>query len=265
MEDAKMRILKMLEEGKISAEEAIRLLESLEQAQKKETTRTAKETTEEQESLGFDKFFSSIGEMVAGIMKSIPKMAQRGIEIPYSSQRRIIDASNVERITVKVMGGDITVRTSDDKKIFVSNISFPGTVKRVNKKVFAKCMGGDVDLTVPNDVPLVVKVMGGDAEIRDLEQDATIAVQGGDATLYVKTPKRIESKLQGGDLTVYLSKDAQLKVYAEVDEDSSELIFSGELSEKVVEEHPGVYRIGDNPAGEIHIRIVGGTAVFQIE
>lgn len=265
MKDIKMRILKMLEEGKISAEEAIRLLESLEKTKKKEKTNEIEEESIEQESSGLDSVFTSIGEMVTSILKSIPRMVEKGINIPHSSQRRTIDASNIYRVVVKVIGGDITVRTSDDKRVVVSNISFPGSIKKADGEILVKSMGGDIDLTVPKGIPLRLKVVGGDTKIRDLEQDASISIQGGDLTVHIKSPKRIDSKLQGGDLTVYLPKDAQLRIFTDLDDETSELIFEEDLEGRVIQERSTVYRIGDNPEGEFHIKVVDGTVVFKAE
>ncbi|HDL59939.1 MAG TPA: hypothetical protein ENH14_00625, partial [candidate division WOR-3 bacterium] len=77
--EERLKILKMLEEGKITAEEAYKLLEALETKERK----TEREKKEE-ESFNLGEIFKMVGETVKASLSGIPEIIKTSIEAGFS-------------------------------------------------------------------------------------------------------------------------------------------------------------------------------------
>jgi len=286
MEDPRLRILKMVEEGKISAEEAARLLESLEHAPRPQHEHPhghGPHHPEHQESggrwgMGFQGVMRGIGSMVSEIMRVIPDALESSVRNPWANVKQNIPVEGIKHIRIKHMGGDLRVQVRPTSEIAVSGTGSARVVKRVGDDLNVKVMGGDSSLTIPPGKPLELKAMGGDVEILNLQQESQVKILGGDVSLDVQELRDIRGKIAGGDLTLRIPKDASFEVevhfrhgdrhtpWTETEEDplaTGDLVFAPSFQERLQKISDHHYQIGDAPKAKIQIEISGGTVRFE--
>ncbi len=286
MEDPRLRILKMLEEGKISAEEAARLLESLEHAgppKHEHVHHRARHRVHEhwtEEPSGLSGFMRGIGSMVSELIRAVPDVVESSVKTRWATMKQTIPTDRVRRVLVKVMGGDLDIHIRPIQEIQVSGSGMHSVVKRMGEELVIKDMGGDLSLTLPPDKPLALKIMGGDVEIFDLQQKGEWTIMGGDATAHVKELHDLRVKVAGGDLTLLIPREAEFEVEVKVKHErfrfppgwraseeeevlGEEVIFSEGFQGRLQKVAPGIYRIGTQPQAKIRIEIAGGTVEFR--
>lgn len=144
MKDEKKRILELVQNGKLSAEEAIILLEALEkdqsstekkvdEAKTQESSAKAEETTQQEETKQEEKtgasstsesFYSQVEQMGEKLfeflqnalnkIKDIDFQFTQSVEFPHTFQQAI---ENINRIDIDLANGPLTVRTWDESEV----------------------------------------------------------------------------------------------------------------------------------------------------
>lgn len=194
MEDPRLRILKMLEEGKITAEEAERLLRALEEP----AFRWGRPWRGWR---GFAGMMGMVGDIVAESLRMVPEMIRLSMSGEIRTLREEIAAEGVRHLHLQITAGDFELRTHEEPKVRLEGEGALA-MERENETLKLRLTGGDFELRVPRDLELTGKWMGGDAELSGAFRRLNIEGMGGD--LELKPEGHVPGKLhyQGGDLTL---------------------------------------------------------------
>lgn len=199
MEDPRLRILKLLEEGKITAEEAERLLRAVEEPPRRRGGPWRGWR-------GFAGMMGMVGDIVAETLRMVPEMIRLSVSGEIQELHEEIAAEGVRRLHLQITAGDFELHTHDEPKVRLEGEGAL-TVNREGEALTLKIMGGDFEIWIPQDLELSGKWMGGDASLRGAFRRLNIEGMGGD--LELKLAKHAPGKLyyQGGDLLLSYPKD----------------------------------------------------------
>lgn len=210
----RMRVLKLLEEGKINADEASRLLEALslgESGHKKHHRMWAA--------------FEHIPEHIATIINGSVQHMGSPEELSFDEK---------DALEIKGISGDLIIQGTTEKKILVSKQGF-GTVKEKEDKIVIKAISGDIHVAMPALTRLLIKGVSGSITISDVESEILLKTVSGNVTgknlrgsftgdvisgdialEYIDT-KNVMVRSRSGDVTLCLGEeiDAHLDIESE--------------------------------------------------
>ncbi len=184
--EEKERILKLLEDGKINAEEATKLLEAL-----GEPFRFTHRGP------GAD-FGERIARKVELSLKGLPDMIESSIWFAGSGKEKELEFDPKERLVIKAVSGDVTIKGDDERKIRIK-LCNGHKVSETENELALKTMSGDIDLRVNSSQKIELKAAAGDVSASNLDAELTLRCGGGDLEL-----ENIAGKLSvavgGGDV-----------------------------------------------------------------
>jgi DUF4097 and DUF4098 domain-containing protein YvlB len=239
--DERMRILKLLEEGKITVEEAVKLLEAIKgERGEKESPKNA---------------FKMVGSVVSDTLGMIPHIIESafrtaGMGFKAGIVETEYNADEIDKLIVKFAGGDVNLRGVESNKIRIKGGGIGKTLKE-ERTLITKFAGGDVEIDVPTNLKLVLSLAGGDIEGRDLPGDIKIRSAGGDAELSLKEVKKVDIELKGGDLEIEVPKESSFTFEIEVEHGDLTLPEGLVFEEKGRNYARGRY--GEEPEGHLHL------------
>lgn len=233
MADERNRILKMLEDGKITAEEAAQLLKAL---------RTMPWEMEGLPFLGpkfhkgFAKGFERIPEIVTSVVEEILGGKAKFVERSFSEKEHIaIKAVNNDvvvsgwdkaevlvamtgwnkiqendnRLEVKALAGDVNVKLPNNTKLEVSSVSGDVKIEGIKSEFEIRTTAGDVELKETCGTA-AINTISGNIEGRGLDGNFLMKSQSGDIDLAFDSSNQGEFETTSGDITITLPKDANL-------------------------------------------------------
>ncbi|HPU44174.1 MAG TPA: DUF4097 family beta strand repeat-containing protein [Dictyoglomaceae bacterium] len=185
MEDLK-KILKLLEEGKITADEAEKLIEALE---------NKKEEKKESFNLG------NIGEMISGAISSaisvVPKVISGSIKAGGEVKEEI--EWDVEKpFYIEITGGDLDIKVGEEPKVVLEGEG----VYNLEEDVI-KLSAGNFILTIPWFKVIKLKLSAGDVGGKIACDECELYMSMGDMDLEVEA-KKLTAELSMGDLDINL-------------------------------------------------------------
>lgn len=201
--DEKMKILQMLEDGKITAEEAARLLEAVSRHKP------------ERHTVGVDS--DVIGDVmggVSGVMESIPGIIAHCVRLETRGGKKTLRVKKKPTVKLSLVGGDLTISPSDDDTIKGNLSSGIVTAKDIRDELLIKCLGGDADVQMPRVETLSVSLVGGDVEGDVDAASLTVKTLDGDIKLHLKNLQSAVMKSKSGDISITIPKDADAAVDA---------------------------------------------------
>jgi len=180
------RILKLLEDGKINAAEATKLLEAL-----GEPFRFT------QRGPGPD-FGRRIAKKIELSLKDLPDMIESSIWFAGSGKEKELEFDPKERLVIKAVSGDVTIKGDDERKIRIK-LRDGHKVSETENELALKTMSGDIDVKVNSSQKIEMKAAAGDVSASNLNAQLTLRCGGGDLEL-----ENIAGKLSvavgGGDV-----------------------------------------------------------------
>ncbi len=172
MSNETMKVLEMLEAGKITAEDAERLLSAL-----GEKTHAPSEVSEE------ESIEKGVHKVVEKVMKVIPGVVSAAVSAGAAAgnmQGNNYTFESPENASIKLGAGDILIALADDDD---AHISVDGThyIDFDSKKISAKIVNGDSEFKLPEEMSVDVKIGTGDLEFDDSRFDSlTLKIGSGD-------------------------------------------------------------------------------------
>ncbi len=223
MDEARLKILKMLEEGKITADEAAKLLEALDKSsQKTETTRSKSEQPSRQRLFGFGDMLFEIGEIVresvTAALSTVPSAIRAAMSGSISEE--VDEAMEVEDgtpISLMLSAGDVNIECKESNQLVIHGDIVPEGLD-INEQgggIAIKVSGGDLDMEVPQSSPLDVSVTAGDLDIRDVSSDLKLSVSAGDVDVSFAKVANVDVFVKAGDISIKVPSDADFE--AEID------------------------------------------------
>ncbi|KPK73800.1 hypothetical protein AMJ87_00335 [candidate division WOR_3 bacterium SM23_60] len=156
----RLQILKLLEEGKINAEEAERLLEAV-----------GRSSTHEKGTR--HKIWSSI--------EGLPKVisAALGNSFSESAEEEFHKYPSKKKIKFKGISGNLEINGTDTDRIDIQKDGF-AKIKELGDSIAVKALSGNVKISVPKETDLAIAGISGDIEISNIVGDLEIESVSGD-------------------------------------------------------------------------------------
>jgi predicted membrane protein len=256
MDEERARILKMLEDGKISASEAEKLLLAL-KGQPRPDAISSDELRVRMRRLGLREM-RRMPEVVGSVIKEAVEdglnAAVRKQRFEFESKGKLLvrnvsgdteieawDKSTIlfdrdegglwkanERegmIMAKVLSGDLRVKVPRRTSLNVNSVSGDILVRGVNGKLETKSVSGDIEL---RDISEAVDVStnSGDIKTRDIEGKCHITTVSGDVDLGFRKDLAGLVETRSGNIEVWVPSDANVSLEAEI-------VLDGEIHNEV--------------------------------
>ncbi len=251
MEEAIKKVLDLLEQGKITAEEAERLIRAIKEAE------LTKEQTEKESEKGAKAGLGIISEVLDEVFTTVGETVRTSIgsalEIALKHEKFEMETfENVKKLNVKVLGGDLKIEPAEDEKI---TASFKGQY-RVEEDLLNITIVDDAKIKVPQSVKIALTLLGGDVVIKGYYPEINIDVKGGDFGGKIDF-ERLTCRVTGGDVEVITpKKPLKLRISA--------LGGDYELPSEL-KKSENYYVFGDGNYREAEIKIVGGNFVLKFK
>ena len=241
--EERIKILRMLEEGKITADEAAKLLDVL----KEEPKHPHRMFISPHDVI--DDVMDSVSHIVKGVSESI-KGKLRGesvIETPLKSS-----------LIVKSLSGDISLETWDKDRIYAEGESLRKLERE--DELTIKSLSGDIEVKLPKIECLQIGTLSSNIEGNILANKINAKTLSGDIDLEVKAIEEGEFESKSGDITLAINPNSNLAIEA-----SS---FSGEvrckLDVEIIEQEDNLLKCNLNePKGKLSIRTASGDVVLE--
>ncbi len=207
-----MKILKLLEEGKITAEEAARLLEALRDSESKKRRGFLGQ--------GMGSFFDIISDMMGAVFSTsfkdhttAEKMnlpGKKKLEFKGISGNLVINGKDVNEFTIEKNG--IARIFEDNNTLLIKTIS--GDIKiDVPKNIDIEIKGVSGDLTLDNiDGKIEILSVSGDITGKRLSGSFVGELVSGDVELEYQRVDVIEIKARSGDVVLILSDKIEAEI-----------------------------------------------------
>jgi DUF4097 and DUF4098 domain-containing protein YvlB len=196
--DERARILKLLEDGKITADQAARLIEAMgSERTDAEFCRPAHGTFGPRQfrfrsgMRDLDRIPDVVASAVASAMKS-------GFE---PGEERSTDFPGKRHLLVKSVSGDLDVTGGEPGRIGLSYSGGMAKVRSSGEQVIVRTMTGDVSATVPTDGRLELEVVSGDISINDAGARIEVKTVSGDVDI-TKTAGDVQVRTVSGDVSL---------------------------------------------------------------
>ncbi|MCX7995413.1 MAG: DUF4097 domain-containing protein [candidate division WOR-3 bacterium] len=208
----RMKVLKLLEEGKINAEEAARLLEAIGESESRKR-RTV-----------FWQSMESLSDMMSDIMGIIFSSAFKN----HTATEKV-EVSGKKKLLFKGISGNIEINGTDAYKF---SIEKEGVAKIIEGEEYLliKAISGDIKIGTPERIDVEIKGLSGDirldnidGRIEILSVSGSIAGKGlkgsfkgefvsGDIDLEYERIDKIEIMARSGDVALKLNPNAEAEV-----------------------------------------------------
>jgi DUF4097 and DUF4098 domain-containing protein YvlB len=187
----RLRILKLLEDGKINADEAARLLEALSQSDARDRRKK-------------HKIFNSV-EKIPEIVTLVTDHAFK-----HTFERRHMQFNKKNNVELNGISGTFGIRGSNTDAIDIDKDGFAKVVER-NDSLIIKAIHGDLQMNVPLHTNFRVTNVSGDVHISEVDGDLSIASVSG--TIHGrKLAGSLEADLISGDIELDYMSVTDLKI-----------------------------------------------------
>lgn len=195
--EERMRILNLIKEGKISAEEGLKLLDAIEQ---KSEEKKHKEFVFHMPHFPKDAFagFGKFPEMVTKIVNdtcsaAVDKVMGESGEI---SERRF---PAKEHVVIRAVSGDIDIEGVQSNEIVLDACCGLQKIEAKDNELLLSMISNDIDLKVPTKTNISISSVSGDINCKEITGNLEIQTVSGDLELEKITGK-VEIKSASGDI-----------------------------------------------------------------
>ncbi len=242
-----MEILKMVKEGKLSPEDAAKLIEKIKKREK-ESLHTGI----------FETIFTTIGNVfdtVSSVFHSFPEFV--GAKFGRKIEEHTITLTPSDKIRIRVTGGDVYINTSPDKEMkFYGRITH---TKRDAEKVIIDAIE-DLKVEIPKVKNLDIMITGGDLSGNLITDRLTAEIMGGDVSLSLKEINSGSLHCVGGDINLKLGENLNLQIDALAR--FGEVMCDLPLTFDIKEENRIKGILGEKK-GELNLRTTGGDITIE--
>lgn len=180
------RILKMLEEGKITAEEAEKLISAIEDKRSK---------SKNMSSIG-----RMIGDTVSSALSMIPEILDNIISYPHEKIEETIEWNKENPLEITLSGGDLDVKIGEEEKVIVVG---EGKYNLSENKLILSA--GDFSLTLPKLAELRLIINAGDLDGEIYVDKLSVILNTGDANISVSSLD-LNAIVNMGNMTITLKE-----------------------------------------------------------
>ncbi len=206
MSEERLKILTMLQEGKITVEEAERLLNAVKEKAERDSKKDIPDGVN---------VMSLVGKVVQGTLSMVPGIVFAAIKGTPGEFEESIPKENINKIELSVGAGDVDVRTSENDFIHVKGEG-KANIKKKKDMLKIDIPFGDAYIEVPLDMPLWAEIRAGDVRMKDVSFPIKINMLAGDAEIKYKKLKDLHLEAMAGDVRIFVPEDASFKLSSNV-------------------------------------------------
>ena len=276
MSNERDRILKLLEDGKITADQATRLIEALGSERPEpdfgrhfDAPFGPRRHFRVRGPRGFDRIPDVVATAVASAMKNgfeesgeeqhddfpgkrnllvksvsgdleVTRGEESGVGISYSGGMVKVRSSG-DQVVVRTMAGDVSATVPVDGRLELEVVSGDVSVSEVGSRIEVKTVSGDVDINHTSG-DTQVKTVSGDVGLDRIAGSLTVETRSGDVDIVPSGPISGRVFTVAGDVTVALPRDADLIVEMDIEEDG-DFEVDDDLPHEVLEESDGHLKV----------------------
>jgi len=272
MNDERARILKLLEDGKITADQAARLIEALKPRSFEPgfipPVPPLPPLSRRRHMKELERIPDIVAHAVTSAMKSGIETDDEGKQVfPGKTTLSVkgvsgdveVNGSSEDRIVVSYSGGMVKVREADDGvevrsvsgdveadvpnscRLDVTTVSGDVTVGQVNAEIQVKTVSGDVQLE-DHDGRTEISTTSGDVELNGQAGETRVETRSGDTEIEMAGPLEGSVLSRSGDITLAVCAGADLMIEAEAVEDG-EVELDVTAPHEVLEQRAGLVRV----------------------
>jgi DUF4097 and DUF4098 domain-containing protein YvlB len=267
MSDERARILKLLEDGKITADQAARLIEAMGSERTEAEFCRPPHAPFGPRQFRFRSGMRDLDRIPDVVASAVASAMKSGFE---PGEERSTDFPGKRHLLVKSVSGDLDVTRGEEGRIGLSYSGGMVKVRSSGEQVVVRTMAGDVSATVPADGRLELEVVSGDVciteagariEVKTVSGDVNITKTAGDAQVktvsgdvsldHVSGNLDVETRSgpvsgsltsTSGDISVALGSDADLVLELAIEEDG-EIEVEEDLPHEVLEQREGYMKV----------------------
>lgn len=183
----KIKILKMVEEGKITADEAAQLLGALGEGKKGGES---------------SKVVDSIMNGVSAIVKVIPETIGGAFSFTIGEEKEI-KVKKGDKLLLKSVGSSINLSHHDKDEFTIKPNSGLVKTKKLNSTITSKVVGGSADILYPSNLSIAIKDVGGTID-GTCSGKFSMKQMGGTAKLTFEEIIDVSIDSKGGTITLFL-------------------------------------------------------------
>lgn len=254
----RMQILKMLEDGKINAQEAERLLEALSHSESKEKKNKFK-----------------IWSSIEGIPKFVSAAIGNAIDDPQCEESMHYAAK--KKLSFNGISGDLTIKGDNTDKIEIQRDGL-AKIKQDDETLYIKTLSGDVSISLPHNTEISIAGISGNVCITDIEGIIRIeSVSGdvigknlsgsmfgefvsGDINLDYAKVQKIKIRSRSGDVVLQLGKKQE--AYLDIESDTGSISCDFELKNEIKSDNK-LKGILNKATAEIEIKSKSGDVTIK--
>jgi len=249
----RLRILKLLEDGKINADEAARLLEALSQSETKHTK-------------GHHRMWNGI--------EAIPEVIAAAVatSFKHAKEKESLHFPKKKRIEFRGISGELIIEGSGQAAIEIEKDGF-AKIKEKDNSLEIKALSGKINISTPATTDLLIKGISGDLNISHIIGMIEIeSVSGdirgerlsgsfiggfvsGDVNIGYKKVDKINIRSKTGDILLKLDEKVEAEVYLETERGTIECDFELKEETKKANRLKGII---NKPKAKIEIRNIHG-------
>jgi len=198
MSNERDRILKLLEDGKITADQAARLIEAM--GSEKTDTEFCRPPHGPfgQRHMRFRSGMRDLDRIPDVVASAVASAMKSGFE---PGEERSTDFPGKRHLLVKSVSGDLDVTGGDEGCISLSYSGGMVKVRSSGEQVVVRTMAGDVSATVPADGRLELEVVSGDVSISEAGARIEVKTVSGDVDI-TKTAGDTQVRTVSGDVSL---------------------------------------------------------------
>lgn len=254
----RLRILKLLEDGKINAEEAARLLEALSQSDVKD---------------------KKVKYKIWNSLENIPEVIATAVSTSFKHavSKETLTFPKKDKVEFKGISGDLEIIGNTTDTIEIEKEGF-AKVKEKDNLLEIKAITGNLTIKMPMATDFAIKGISGDMSISSLVGRIEIAsvsgdIKGkelsgsfigdfvsGDVDLDYKKVEEIKIKLKGGDIILGLDEKVEAGIIVETKDGDIDCAF--ELKDEKRSEHRLTGTI-NKPKAKIEIKNEHGDIIIK--
>ncbi|MEO0078584.1 MAG: DUF4097 family beta strand repeat-containing protein [candidate division WOR-3 bacterium] len=191
MADEKERILKLLEEGRITADQAARLIEALgSRGEDSPAPPLRARLIRRRQLRGVERIPDIVAEAVSSAM---------GGQMRTGTRRQ--EFAGADRVRVKSVSGDVELEQAEADRVVVESSEPMTKVQEEGGEVAVRAVSGDMKLLVPENCQVELASVSGDVQVTGLCGGVTLRTVSGDVTL-VRVSGRVDVNAASGDIAV---------------------------------------------------------------
>jgi len=231
-----LKVLEMLEEGRISTDEAERLIQALTTSRSgRKGKREARESIE------------NISRTIAGVMDHVKDHIARAVPDDIDAYVNLGKEFGKESkfegtypakksVNLSVGKGDVSLSQSDDDKVHVkSSRSKARAIRSKDDKLMIKIGRGDTELKAPDNLNFKIKIGNGDINVEEGKMDNFAAKVGMGDIIGKYAVQNADFAIGSGDMSFTLSSCSEGKLNLGKGDVNLELPFNATISINVSE------------------------------